>query len=188
MAFVYKRIVLLLGILLISIILLYACRSENIQKEKSIKPEFLIAKTGIISKEPWEVEWDELLAKAKKEGPLVILSTADPSVREAMREGFYKKTGLELETIAGRGSEISARLFAERRASLYTMDVYVGGSQTLLAAVKPGGALESLGPQFFLPEVVDPKAWFFRELQWLDNEKSLVFGFLAFIQGGTNPV
>lgn len=142
--------------------------------------KFSSTEEKLVDRPEWEREWQDTLTQAKKEGKLVALSTADPEVREAMRQAFKNKTGIEIETLAGRGGELSARLIAEQRAGLYLTDVYVGGSQTSVTTLKPAGVLAPLKSLLFLPEILDPQIWFWKNLPWLDKEKSLVLAFLAF--------
>lgn len=74
-------------------------------------------------KQGWEVEWERTLKAAKTEGRLSIVSTfASPYVRTALSDGFKKKYGIEVEVIAGKGSEVAAKISSERRAGLYLID------------------------------------------------------------------
>src|SRR3990167_3261970 len=46
-------------------------------------------------KEDWHIEWDIILAGAKKEGKVVVYSTAPGEVRSALQNGFKKTYGLK---------------------------------------------------------------------------------------------
>lgn len=128
-------------------------------------------------------EWNNTLLAAKKEGKVVILSTAGPPVRQALDEAFKRLTGLQLEFTTGRGGEVSAKLLTERRAGLYLVDVYTGGSTTSVTTLKPAGILEPIKPLLFLPEVINNDAWFRKKLPWVDKEENLILAFSAFPAG-----
>ncbi len=123
---------------------------------------------------PWEQEWAGWLAKAKKEGKLTIYTTAGSEVRQALQNGFSKKYGLEIETVSGRGGELTQKIETERRAGLYLADVYMGGPTTMLNVLKPAGVLERIEPLLILPEVRERTAWVGGRLPFLDKDGALV--------------
>lgn len=112
-----------------------------------------------ISKASWEIEWENAISAARREGKIVVISTAGTTVRDAILQGFKARYGIGVEFISGRGGDVAEKLMSERRAGLYQMDVYMGGTTTTLNTLKPAGALESAEPILILPEVKDPKAW-----------------------------
>lgn len=116
-------------------------------------------------------EWDRALAEAKKEGKVTIYTTYVPITRQAVSEGFFKRTGLIVEMVTGRGAEIAAKLITEHRNGLYLTDVYLGGTTTLLTALKPKGVLAPFEPLLFLPEVLDINLWYKNTLPWMDKDK-----------------
>ncbi len=123
---------------------------------------------------PWEQEWAGWFAKAKKEGKLTIYTTAGSEVRQALQNGFSRKYGLEIETVSGRGGELTQKIETERRAGLYLADVYMGGPTTMLNVLKPAGVLERIEPLLILPEVKERTAWAGGRLPFLDKEGALV--------------
>lgn len=137
-------------------------------------------KPAIASKDTWQVEWDRNLAAARKEGKLIVYSTAPGVLRSDIGPAFKSKFGITVEDVAGRGAEMATRLLAERRAGLYIGDVYIGGSGTMVRQLKPAGALDPLEPVLILPEVMDPKAWFGEKLMWVDSPKNTTLSFLAY--------
>lgn len=127
------------------------------------------------TKEKWEVEWDRALQEGKKEGKVVIYSTGGGEVR-ALALAFQKKYGISVESIVGRGAELTARLASERKAGLYLVDLYMGGSGTAVSEWKSMGALATIEPLLVLPEVLKPEVWYSGKLIFLDKEKLVVKG------------
>lgn len=131
------------------------------------------------SKASWEAEWDRVVEAGKKEGKVVLYSTAGVEIRTAVIPAFRKKFGIDVEAIMAKGAEVSEKLMSERRAGLYLADVYNGGTTTPTTQLKPAGALDPLDSALILPEVTDPKAWYGDDLRWVDP-KHTVLSFLAY--------
>lgn len=127
-------------------------------------------------------DWEQLLADAKKEGRVVIGSSAGPNVREAIKKPLKDKYGIEAEFVTARPLETYKRISAERRAGLYTMDVMLAGTGTIQKSFKPDGFLESLDSVIILPEVLDGKNWIKGEVHWVDKEH-FQLAFLYMYQG-----
>lgn len=124
-------------------------------------------------------EWDKVVQGAKKEGKVVVYSTAPGEIRQALQSGFKEKYGIETDVVNFRGGEMGAKLLNERRAGIFLVDVYMGGSTTPITQLKPAGVLEPLDSVLILPEVKDPKAWFGEKLSWIDQDHTLLM-FLGF--------
>lgn len=138
-------------------------------------------------KEPWGVEWEKLVVAAKREGRVVWLGTVGAEVRRAVTEAFGSKYGIKVEVIAGRASEVGAKIMSERRAGLYLADVMSAGpGPTTATVLKPAGALDPLEPVLVLPELTDPdvikKTWWGGELLWVDKERTML-AFVAYPSG-----
>lgn len=119
-------------------------------------------------------EWERVLSGARKEGKVVVYSTNAPAVREALMQGFFSRTGINVEIVTGRGGELSAKLVTEQRNGLYLADVYLGGTTTALIDLKPKGVIAPLEPALFLPEVLDTGLWFKNTLPWVDKDKTIM--------------
>lgn len=174
------------GCILIAVMLSAACSNKlevkpaPVQQAKS-KP--LQEPRTADEKLPWQSEWDKTLSMAKKERQLKVYTSLEPSVIRPLLENFKSKFGIEGESLAGRGPEVIPKMFAERRAGLFTVDVYIGGTDPILYMLKPAGALVPLKTQLFLPEVLDPKLWYKDTLPWVDKEQS----FILQTKGGPEP-
>lgn len=126
-------------------------------------------------REKWEIDWDKALQEGKKEGTVVIYSTGGGEVR-VLATAFQKKYGIAVESVVGRGAELTARLSSERKAGLYLVDLYLGGSGTAIVDWKGMGALAPIEPILILPEVLRPDVWYTGKLIFLDKQKLVVKG------------
>ncbi|MBI4334716.1 MAG: extracellular solute-binding protein [Chloroflexi bacterium] len=116
--------------------------------------------TDRVSMQPWQEEWERILAGARKEGKAVVYTGMGPEERAALTPAFKDKFGIDLEFVVGRGTEQVVKLATQRRAGLYLADVYIGGGTTHQDSLKPDGMLEPLNNMLLLPEVLEPRAWY----------------------------
>ncbi len=128
----------------------------------------------------WQQEWEKTKAAAKKEGTLSIATSGGSVLRTALTKYFNDNYGLHLEWLAGRSSEVIAKITAEQRAGLYGVDVSIGGGSTILNFLDHG-ALQSVDPLLLLPEALDKKAWYGGDLHYFGKDHVGVT-FLAFPQ------
>lgn len=130
------------------------------------------------------LEWDELVKAAKKEGRISIKGPPGAKVRRALTGGFEKAfPGIRVEYGGGRGGELAAKIIRERRAGIYTTDVWLGGLGTQLSLLRPQGVQDPILPALILPEVKDPKNWKDNRLEFADNEGKYALVFVN--QGGS---
>lgn len=118
-------------------------------------------------------EWDRLASLARKEGKLSIYATPNGEFRVALIKRMREKFGIEVQTVNGRGGELAPKILSERKAGIYNVDVYLGG-KPIVIDLKPHGVFDPLSPQLFLPEVLDPKAWWGGDLNWIDKDKQVL--------------
>lgn len=131
------------------------------------------------AREGWEGEWEKVIAEARKEGKVSAFVGAGGEIREAMIKGFRGKYGIDIDVSSIRSQEFAARIKAERKAGIYTFDVYQSGTGTALLDLKPDGILEPLEPALILPEVTNPKSWWKGELHFADKDR-LALNFLGY--------
>lgn len=161
--------ILALIILMFSII---ACTPREIpSKAPSEKPPVLSEKqeVSLPAKAGWEEQWNRVLAGAKKEGKLVVYTTAGTEVRTALVPAFQGKYGIPADFVMGKGAEVSQKLIAERKASINLADVYIGGTTTQVTQLQPAGVSVPVDEALILPEVKDPRVWWGGSLLWVDN-------------------
>src|SRR5512146_2036412 len=61
----------------------------------------------------WQSEWQRVAAAAKKEGKVVVSVPPGAELRKALKEGFERRFGIELELVTGRGSTIVKKIADE---------------------------------------------------------------------------
>ncbi len=139
------------------------------------QPSPLWAASSHAKTAPSASAWNTIVAKAKEEGKLVISSSHTPLVRQALGKAFKDKYGVDIEYIGGgKGSELGAKLLGERQAGMYVQDVFIGGTTTILTALKPVGALDPLEPVLMQPEVLDKKLWIGGDFLWCDHDHKVI--------------
>lgn len=145
-------------------------------KEPTKSPVSTITKaaTQTPAKAAWELQWDKAVAEAKKEGKVVIYSNGGSDVRAALTSAAKDKLGIDLEWVMGGGPELAPKMFAERRAGLYLVDMWLIGGSVPVADLKPQGVLDPISPMMLLPEVTDPKVWFGGKPTYADKEEKYV--------------
>jgi len=122
----------------------------------------------------WEKKWNAAIAAGKKEGSVVVAGFPDPVMRKEIIPRFAARFGIQVEFIAGRSSEIAARVRNERRAGLYAMDVFLAGPDTTAQVLYKERILDPLRPLLILPEVTDASRWKNGKLWFADPEERYV--------------
>lgn len=130
----------------------------------------------------WEKEWTETLEGAKKEGKLVVATSPDPVMREISAK-FKARYGITVEHLAGSSSRLASRLETERGVGINTVDVFLGGVQTVANTLYPRKMLDPLKPTLILPEVVDSKKWKDGKPWFIDPEERYVMRAYSTITG-----
>ncbi len=129
----------------------------------------------------WQSKWDRITADAKKEGTLVICSSAGPRIRNEFSKAITGKYGVKLEFLSAKPAELIPKIQMERRAGIYSSDVFIAGTGTVVPMLGPEGSLKSLDTVLLLPEVLDGKNWWSGDLPWADGNHFQVV-FFAFPQ------
>jgi iron(III) transport system substrate-binding protein len=130
----------------------------------------------------WEKEWNEATAGGKKEGKVVVATSPDPVMREIAAK-FKARFGITLEHLAGSSTQLAARLETERQAGINSVDVFLGGVQTVANVLYPQKMLDPLKSQLVLPEVVEPKRWKGGKPWFVDPEERYVLRVYSTITG-----
>lgn len=131
-------------------------------------------------------DWEKLISAAQKEGRLLSYSTIGQGPSRALAEDFKRKYGISTEFLEGRGAELTAKLFTERKVGLFMADLWLGGATTTITDLRPVGVLAPLDPTFILPELTEPevikKTWWEGKLPWVDPERT-IFAHAAYTSG-----
>lgn len=153
------------------VLLLAACSAPALKPEPLTKD---VSQTTTASSSGQESslaqKWNKMLEAGKKEGTVVVYSTAAGDLMRVLAQTFQKNTGISVEIISGKGAEIGSKLIREHKAGLALADVYLGGATTVVTQVNPAGLLEPLEPELILPEIKDKNAWWGGDLLWIDKE------------------
>jgi iron(III) transport system substrate-binding protein len=118
----------------------------------------------------WEDEWARVLAGAKREGKVVVTGFPSGEVRQAATEAFEKEYGIPVEFHGIASPQFIERVRTERGAGQHLWDVFIGGTTTVIEALKPMGFVEPIEPALILPEVKDPGNWR-AGLQFTDQDR-----------------
>lgn len=132
-------------------------------------------------KETWETEWEIVLKEAKKEGKLILYTTAPAAERQALSEAL-KEYGLNLESITARPAELSEKILRESRAGIYDVDFAIAGMATYYPGIKAAAIMAPLEPLLILPEINNPEMWYKGEVPFADKDKMLL-AYAAFTAG-----
>lgn len=127
----------------------------------------------------WQGEWDKAVEGAKKEGRVVVSVPASAEVRKGLEEGFKKRFGLEVETVAARGAAVVRKIVEESRAGVRYFDLHIGGSESIVTGFLPENILQPVEPWLILPEVKEAKNWWGGHI-WVDNAKRYVYSGFAY--------
>ncbi len=124
----------------------------------------------------WQKEWEKTLAEAKKEGQVNIYIYRYERLLQDFRKEY---PDINVVSVTGRGTELTARIMAERRAGKYIADVYSGGTNGNYNTFYKGKVLDPIKPALILPEVTDQSKWYGNEHRYADREGQYIFAYLA---------
>ena len=96
---------------------------------------------------------------AKKEGKVVVAGSPDPVMRNDIIPKFTARFGIPIEFIAGRSSQIAARVETERASGIFSIDVYLAGPDTSANELYNDKMIDPLRPLLVMPEVADGSKW-----------------------------
>lgn len=119
-------------------------------------------------------DWDELVAAARREGRVVVIGPPDAEVRKNLPAAFRSRFGVTVEYLGGRTSEQADRLRVERHSGRFSVDVTIGGIQSMATIFHREKMLMPLRPALILPEVVDGSKWKRGDLWFSDPENQYV--------------
>lgn len=119
-------------------------------------------------------QWDDVLAKAKKEGKVVLgTNLGMPKFRQDVTTKFRAKFGFDVEIRTMSGAKLTAAAKRECSAGRPSMDVMLSGNSEILS-LYPNGCLRQVKPNLLLPSVTDAEKWRAGKLKWNDPESQYV--------------
>ena len=119
-------------------------------------------------------DWDKLVAAAEKEGEVTIYGQARAGVAKSIHAFAEAYPKIKINFVGGQGSDLSKKVFAERRAGKNLVDVAVGGGPPMILYHK-AGALKSLPEILVSPEVRDQSKWWGKKHFYADSDNRYVF-------------
>lgn len=157
---------------LILVIFLISCGSQS---KPSVSPGPVPAVSpGAPVSEAWQVQWEKVISQARKEGSVVILGTVSGETITVLRKAFVDKYSIGAEFVSGRGAEMAQKILTERKAGLYLVDLWLGGSTSAVTMLKPAKIFDPLEPALILPEVADPKMWIGGIFNFVDPDRTIL--------------
>jgi iron(III) transport system substrate-binding protein len=127
--------------------------------------------------------WADLVAAAKKEGAVDVIGAPGHAYGEALKAFNRKYPEITLNFVGMAGRNALPRLLRERQAKIFTTDVYINGSSTILSEFKPRDMLEPLRPALLDPDVTDDAKWHGGfEAGWLDHDKTYLYAFESLVE------
>jgi iron(III) transport system substrate-binding protein len=149
---------------------------KNLFASLAVASVLALAAKAFSAQADWKKDWEQTLAAAKKEGQVTIYIYR----YEGLLQDFKREyPGITVQAVTGRGSEMSNRIMAERRAGKFITDVYSGGTNSLFNTLYKGKALDPLKPLLVLPEVTDTSKWYGNEHRYADPEGKYIFAFIG---------
>src|SRR6185295_5291981 len=136
----------------------------------------LLSTHALAAQADWKKDWEQTLAAAKKEGQVTVYIYRYEGLLQDFKRDF---PGINVVAVTGRGTELSSRIMAERRAGRFLADVYSGGTNSLYNTLYKGKALDPLKPLLILPEVTDTSKWYGNEHRYADPEGKYIFSFIG---------
>jgi ABC-type Fe3+ transport system substrate-binding protein len=114
---------------------------------------------GDTAKPAWERQWDELVAAAKKEGSLVLVTALGSGFKEAVTTFEKAFPGLTVELTSLNASAFAPKALQERKANIFNYDAITSTYGTLPLTMIPEGAMDPIRPLLFRPDVIEDKNW-----------------------------
>ncbi len=125
-------------------------------------------------KQGWQAQWDSTLAAARKEGRVVLFTTAGADIRAAFTKVIKEKYDIEMDYVTGKGVEMITKILAERRAGLFNADAYMAGSTSTMSMLVPEGVIDVMTGEYILPDVSDTSKWYGNKLPYIDTETRIL--------------
>ncbi|MSQ28335.1 MAG: extracellular solute-binding protein [Dehalococcoidia bacterium] len=111
------------------------------------------------TKAAWEKDWDDLVAAAKKEGSLVLVTNLGPAFKNAAAASLKAGPGVTVELITQLASAFAPKAVQERQAGVYSYDVTTQPDGTVPLALILAGAMDPIRPLIMRPDILDDKSW-----------------------------
>lgn len=95
------------------------------------------------------------------------------TIRQQLPQAFQKTYGVTLDYIGTSGRNNAAKLQSERKAGIYSQDVFVGGADTMANSYHAQGWLTPL-TDVLTPQELDPKSWLGGKVPFVDPDQQIL--------------
>jgi len=136
-------------------------------------PSSATAETPAATQDPFQAEWDALVAAAQQEGELSLVGGPEGAEQDGdFYKAFGDQYGIETVLTGGPTPDVTARMLAERGQGVFTIDIAsLGGSGT--ANFLEADVFEPLEPFIFHPQALDRSTgWRVNYPVWVDEEST----------------
>jgi ABC-type Fe3+ transport system substrate-binding protein len=123
-----------------------------------------------------QTNWDALIAAAKKEGTLTLAVApgGGSSARDVIPPAFKQDFGIDVEVLVGPSSQLVTRLKLEQSSGQSTVDVTIGGADTMYSSFYGDKLIEPMKPLLINPEAINPSSWFVGHPWFMDPEQQSI--------------
>lgn len=152
--------------------------------EKPLLPATLPSPEATIStKARWEMEWETLTARARRENHLnIVVVNPGPATREFITKSMKDKYGIDVDLQGMPPGSYQSKIIRERKAGIFNLDILLHTVDGSFLVFDEAGILEPLDKMIFVPQVTDEKSWRDGRL-FLDKKYTVAGGFQ-----GINPL
>lgn len=135
------------------------------------------------AKSSWQAEWDRTVRAAEQEGQVAVSIGGYGAVIDS---GVFQKAypKIKITSITGAGTDLTARITAERRGGKYLLDVYNGGGNSLYQVLYVGKMLDPIKSTLILPEVLDVTKWWEGKHKYADKDGQYIFVYEGNVSAG----
>ncbi len=134
-------------------------------------------------KAAWQAEWDRTVRAAEQEGQVAVSIGGYGAIIDS---GVFQKAypKIKITSITGAGTDLTARITAERRGGKYLLDVYNGGGNSLYQVLYVGKMLDPIKSTLILPEVLDVTKWWEGKHKYADKGEQYIFVYEGNVSAG----
>lgn len=127
---------------------------------------------------PGDREWGDLVAAAKGEGKLVVVTGVGEGYRRVLEVFEAAFPGITTEQTTMRGSLFTPRAIQEYQAGIYSFDAMVNTFGNSVKELIPAGVIQPVRTVLVRPDVLDDGVWRDGAFDqgFLDTDKKWVYG------------
>ncbi len=119
---------------------------------------------------PNAAEWEKTIAAANREGKVVVIGPQGTETRDALVDGFQRKyPEIKVEHSGSAGTQTPPKLLAEQKANIYSVDLLVQGTTTVISGLLPAKAIIPIKPFMVGPNTADASVWLNKKFSFADE-------------------